>query len=169
MSQNELNTRVKNKYDTQANWNANNIKLQKGEIGFVTTPDGRILAKVGNGTSDYNNLPFITEPYSMKIINTTSTTTILVGQYNNIFFCNNDSDITLTLPSVTLAGNGWKCFVEIKETSKNVIVTSSSSPMIMYGTTVTNNAITLGAPNYVQFICDGTNWHVVPHVLQKLV
>lgn len=64
-----LNTRIKLKYDTLANWQSNNPVLLAGEVavvavnstptetvGSVETP--QILFKVGDGTSTFNNLKY---------------------------------------------------------------------------------------------------------------
>lgn len=53
-----LNTRVKWKRDTSANWTANNPVLLDGEIIIVDTNAGETRFKVGNGTSTYTQLPF---------------------------------------------------------------------------------------------------------------
>lgn len=53
-----LNTRVKWKRDTSANWTTNNPVLLDGEIIIVDTNAGETRFKVGNGTSTYTQLPF---------------------------------------------------------------------------------------------------------------
>lgn len=64
-----LNTRLRLKYDTLANWSAANPVLLKGEVGIVSVPlasettvgqvvKPAILFKVGDGTTDFNSLPF---------------------------------------------------------------------------------------------------------------
>lgn len=62
-----LNTRILLKYDTYANWTANNPVLKKGEVAIATIPsnqDGVVnapstLIKVGDGTSNYTDLKFV--------------------------------------------------------------------------------------------------------------
>lgn len=69
---NRLNTRILLKYDTYANWTANNPVLLAGEVAIATIESGnpqtvnpngiqtpQILIKVGNGTSNYNDLKFV--------------------------------------------------------------------------------------------------------------
>lgn len=70
---NRLNTRILLKYDTYANWTANNPVLLAGEVAIATieesgnlqtvNPNGvstpQVLIKVGNGTSNYNDLKFV--------------------------------------------------------------------------------------------------------------
>ena len=48
-------SRVKNKYDTQENWENNNPVLLKGEIGFVTK-DSVVDFKIGDGQKDFKTL-----------------------------------------------------------------------------------------------------------------
>lgn len=70
----ELQTRISLKYDTYANWAANNPVLLAGEIAItaipsetsVPTKDGRIMQdlpnivfKVGDGVTNYNGLKFV--------------------------------------------------------------------------------------------------------------
>lgn len=65
-----LQTRIQLKYDTYANWTTNNPILMAGEISVATIASGntqevnsvtapQVLLKVGDGTSNYNALPFI--------------------------------------------------------------------------------------------------------------
>ena len=67
MSEKILNTRILLKYDSYANWTANNPVLKKGEMAIATVADTQanlestgftnlpnIVLKVGDGTSTYN-------------------------------------------------------------------------------------------------------------------
>lgn len=56
MADQNINVRIKHKYDTEANWSSKNPVLLQGEIGFIN--DGRY--KVGNGTSKWNDLQYAT-------------------------------------------------------------------------------------------------------------
>lgn len=53
-----FNTRVKNKRDTEANWENKNPVLLDGEIIVVTTTSGDTRFKVGDGKKTYKQLPF---------------------------------------------------------------------------------------------------------------
>lgn len=63
----EFKTRIQLKYDTYTNWSANNPVLLKGEIAIAEIPDetGQVanepayLMKVGDGTSNFNSLSWI--------------------------------------------------------------------------------------------------------------
>lgn len=69
MAEKILNTRIQLKYDTYANWTTNNPILKKGEMAIATIEAGdtekvnsvtppQVLIKVGDGTTNYNALPF---------------------------------------------------------------------------------------------------------------
>lgn len=69
MAEKILNVRIALKYDTYANWTTNNPILKAGEVAIATVPTGdnnnvstslpAVLMKVGDGTSNYNALPFL--------------------------------------------------------------------------------------------------------------
>ena len=60
-------TRIQLKYDTYANWSTNNPVLKAGEMAIATVDSGvqsmtnlpNIVLKVGDGTSHYNDLKFV--------------------------------------------------------------------------------------------------------------
>ena len=71
---NTIQTRISLKYDSYANWTSKNPKLLKGELAIATVPadtkkpDGstnlfenlpNVVMKVGDGTNNYNDLPFV--------------------------------------------------------------------------------------------------------------
>lgn len=59
----EVQTRVKQKKDTSANWETYDPTILDGELIFVEMPDGDIRTKVGNGVYRYSELPFIDERF----------------------------------------------------------------------------------------------------------
>ena len=60
MSDKVLNSRIKNKIDSTANWNDNSaITLANGEIGLEKIADGNVKIKIGDGSSSWENLPYI--------------------------------------------------------------------------------------------------------------
>ena len=69
MAEKILQTRIQLKYDTYTNWTTNNPILKAGEVAVATIPTGdtnnvstslpAVLMKVGDGTSNYNALPFL--------------------------------------------------------------------------------------------------------------
>lgn len=69
MAEKILNTRIQLKYDTYENWTTKNPVLKKGEMAIATIATGdtqkvnsvtppQVLIKVGDGTTNYNALPF---------------------------------------------------------------------------------------------------------------
>lgn len=67
MATKTLNTRIKLKYDTLANWTSANPVLLAGEVAVVSVPTGgslqqvtppAIVFKVGDGTTKFNTLPY---------------------------------------------------------------------------------------------------------------
>lgn len=51
-----INTKIKHRRDTSANWSSQNPILSEGEIGVDTTIN---RMKVGDGTTTWNNLPYV--------------------------------------------------------------------------------------------------------------
>ena len=70
MAEKILQTRIQLKYDTYTNWTTNNPILKAGEVAVATIASGntqevnsvtapQVLLKIGDGTNNYNALPFI--------------------------------------------------------------------------------------------------------------
>ena len=58
----ELNSRLISRNDTTANWNANKTTvLLKGEIGIEFLTDGSLKIKIGDGTTDWENLNYFND------------------------------------------------------------------------------------------------------------
>ena len=62
MSSKTINARIKQKRDTDSNWQSKNPIILDGEIILVDMSDGELRAKIGDGTTRYNLLPFSDEP-----------------------------------------------------------------------------------------------------------
>ena len=56
MANNEIKTRIKQRYDTFANWQSNNPILFEGEVARVRMEDNTVRTKTGDGTSAFNSL-----------------------------------------------------------------------------------------------------------------
>ena len=56
MANNEIKTRIKQRYDTLANWQSKNPILLEGEVAKVRMEDNTVRAKTGDGTSAFNSL-----------------------------------------------------------------------------------------------------------------
>lgn len=67
MATKTLNTRIQLKYDSYSNWTTNNPVLLSGEIAIAVVPastgavvdEPAVLIKVGDGSTAYNSLPFL--------------------------------------------------------------------------------------------------------------
>lgn len=53
-----LNVRMRQRRDTQENWEKNNPILLNGEIALVDTVSGELRMKIGDGANRYSALPF---------------------------------------------------------------------------------------------------------------
>lgn len=53
-----IDTRIRHKKDTSANWESNNPVLLENELILVEMNDGEIRIKIGDGISAYSDLPF---------------------------------------------------------------------------------------------------------------
>lgn len=53
-----IETRIRNKHDTDANFRSKNPVLLDGEVVFVTGSNGEVQMKVGDGVTNYIALPF---------------------------------------------------------------------------------------------------------------
>lgn len=56
-----IQSRIKHKRDTSANWTTKNPVLLDGEIILVDTADGELREKIGDGSKTYTQLPFSDE------------------------------------------------------------------------------------------------------------
>ena len=54
-----INTRIKLKRDEESEWDSRNPIILNGEVVLVDGDDGRLRAKIGDGTSTYSALGFI--------------------------------------------------------------------------------------------------------------
>lgn len=69
-----LNTRLKLKRDTSANWTSNNPILLNGEIIIIDTAEGEVRFKIGDGVKTYTQLPFEDEVIRSLISNKSKVT-----------------------------------------------------------------------------------------------
>lgn len=68
-----FNIRLRNKRDTEANWEKKNPLILDGEIIVVTTTSGETRVKIGDGVKTYTQLPFL-DDVSVDIPIATSST-----------------------------------------------------------------------------------------------
>ena len=57
----QINTRIRQKKDTAANWTSSNPVILNGELIAVETATGAIRLKVGDGVKTFSQLPFLDE------------------------------------------------------------------------------------------------------------
>lgn len=91
---NTINTRIKLKRDTSANWTTNNPVLLNGEQILVDTADGELRVKVGDGTKTYTQLPFTDEVLRS-----------LINEKANTEHIHSYADLT-DKPTIPTVGNG---------------------------------------------------------------
>ena len=75
----QLNARIKHKRDTASNWTTKNPTPLDGEVIIVETIDGNTRVKVGDGSTAYNNLPFMNEDLTIQVSENTSNITTLTN------------------------------------------------------------------------------------------
>lgn len=63
----EIISRIKHKYDSEANWIANNPILLKGESAVVDIGDNNVRFKIGNGVDAFVDLPYTDENLKNEI------------------------------------------------------------------------------------------------------
>lgn len=64
-----FNIRLRNKRDTEANWEKKNPLILDGEIIVVTTASGETRVKIGDGAKTYTQLPFLDDVLKNEINN----------------------------------------------------------------------------------------------------
>lgn len=64
-----INSRIVSKNDTESNWTANDPILLDGECVFVRFSDGSVRAKVGDGASRFDALPYADDDIRADINN----------------------------------------------------------------------------------------------------
>jgi hypothetical protein len=112
-----------------------------------------------------------------KVENLTADKTAEVADCGTLFTVVGDTAITVTLPAIAQAGNGWWCkFLKTGATGGDAVnVTASADAGSMMGVAVTeltldslsgdDLAIAADAEpgSQVELVCDGSNWHVLAH------
>lgn len=122
-----------------------------------------------------------------KVENITATKTVTVGDCGTLFTVVGDAAVTLTLPAIADAGNGWWCKVLKTGAASGgaaVNVTASAEAdgtISMMGIHVGDNlAVSLAGSDLaiadaansgsqVELVCDGSNWHVLAHASGSVI
>lgn len=80
MANNEIKTRIKQRYDTLANWESKNPILLEGEVARVRMEDNTVRTKTGDGTSAFNSLS-----WDDKNLYDNNTATLKIGDGNVVW------------------------------------------------------------------------------------
>lgn len=76
MSTKVVKGRIQSKIDTQSNWNKTNPVLLNGELAIESDT---YYVKVGNGSSNYNDLPYLTTPLKVDSQVTTDSNNLITS------------------------------------------------------------------------------------------
>lgn len=138
MANNILNTRILLCADTTSNWNQSSKVLLKGEVGIEFSESGEPKVKIGNGTDEWSDLPYIT-------LNTTELNQ-LIGALNSAKHSHsNKSILDATTASFTTALKNK--LDGISASADSVSFTSAQTDGVKIGTiTINNTATDLYAP-----------------------
>lgn len=132
-----LNTRVKWKRDTSANWTANNPVLLDGEVIIVDTNAGDTRFKVGNGTSTYTQLPFQDE----YVLNQ-------IPDVSNYVIAQDPTGIVDTIPP-TFDGHTIDDFVLQSQVVNSLSSTATNYPLSANQGNILNQGVQQNATNIV--------------------
>lgn len=81
MADNILSVKIKQRYDTESNWSANNPVLLAGEAAYSSDRNG--MYKIGNGTSTWSQLPYNNANTANTATSATKATQDSAGQQIN--------------------------------------------------------------------------------------
>lgn len=98
-----FNIRLRNKRDTEANWEKKNPLILDGEIIVVTTTSGETRVKIGDGIKTYNQLPFLDEVLKNEINNKAA---IDAGVYTAVASSSDGVAYTATVPGIESLSSG---------------------------------------------------------------
>lgn len=106
MSNHTINVRVKQKRDTDSNWQSKNPTPLNGEIILVDMSDGELRTKIGDGVSTYLQLPFIDEPLRNLIDDVDAKVDTVHGLVGDTPVSEQIAKSGSFLPAVTIDNNG---------------------------------------------------------------
>lgn len=98
-----FNIRLRNKRDTEANWEKKNPLILDGEIIVVTTTSGETRVKIGDGVKTYTQLPFLDEFLKDEINNKAA---IDAGVYTAVASSSDGVAYTATVPGIASLSSG---------------------------------------------------------------
>lgn len=98
-----FNIRLRNKRDTEANWEKKNPLILDGEIIVVTTASGETRVKIGDGAKTYTQLPFLDEVLKNEINNKAA---MDAGVYTAVASSSDGVAYTATVPGIESLSSG---------------------------------------------------------------
>lgn len=93
-----FNIRLRNKRDTEANWEKKDPLILDGETIVVTTASGETRVKIGDGAKNYTQLPFLDEVLKNEINNKAA---IDAGVYTAVASSSDGVAYTSTVPGIS--------------------------------------------------------------------
>lgn len=98
-----FNIRLRNKRDTEANWEKKDPLILDGEIIVVTTASGETRVKIGDGAKNYTQLPFLDEVLKNEINNKAA---IDAGVYTAVTSSSDGVAYIATVPGIESLSSG---------------------------------------------------------------
>lgn len=98
-----FNIRLRNKRDTEANWEKKDPLILDGETIVVTTASGETRVKIGDGAKNYTQLPFLDEVLKNEINNKAA---IDAGVYTAVASSSDGVAYTATVPGIESLSSG---------------------------------------------------------------
>lgn len=98
-----FNIRLRNKRDTEANWEKKDPLILDGEIIAVTTASGETRVKIGDGAKNYTQLPFLDEVLKNEINNKAA---IDAGVYTAVASSSDGVAYIATVPGIESLSSG---------------------------------------------------------------
>lgn len=98
-----FNIRLRNKRDTEANWEKKDPLILDGETIVVTTASGETRVKIGDGAKNYTQLPFLDEVLKNEINNKAA---IDAGVYTAVASSSDGVAYIATVPGIESLSSG---------------------------------------------------------------
>lgn len=132
MADNILSVKIKQRYDTESNWSANNPVLLAGEMAISSDRNG--MYKTGNGTSTWSQLPY----NNANAANTaTKATQDSAGQQINTTYI---KGLSVSGRTITYTkGNGSTGKITTQDTTYSTATTSADG-LLSYSSNVATTA-----------------------------
>lgn len=144
-----VNDRVQMRRGTAASWTSANPMLYSGEFGFETDT---FRLKIGDGSTAWTSLPYITRSSVAKTANYT-----LVIKDRGVFVDASGGAVTITLPTAASAKNVQYFIKKIDSSVNAVTVDGNGSETIDDSTT----QVISSQYDSIEIYSDGTEWWII--------